>query len=261
MNDHIIKSPIRAEPILEYGLDQENYFTDLSQEDADIVRSNTRLEIDFRREELQELIDLPEYIGIRLYPAFDSNGKASLSVNGIGEGTVNMFKREDFSVDRILDLTVENFPDSGLTENKSYISEGMTAATKGSEAQKNRDHNIINNLIALAKNQGISAETLFPFCNDLGIDNIPNVIFSSQSIAQLLSKEKVIGLRFCTVKIQVLQYIDFNDEEIFKNYKTFAVAPVNDLGEEGNMILSSLPCPPNCAGGGSTFAPPPEEDS
>ncbi|MEL6717156.1 MAG: hypothetical protein AAFP82_00405, partial [Bacteroidota bacterium] len=93
MNDHIIKSPIRAEPILEYGLDQENYFTDLSQEDADIVRSNTRLEIDFRREELQELIDLPEYIGIRLYPAFDSNGKASLSVNGIGEGTVNMFKR------------------------------------------------------------------------------------------------------------------------------------------------------------------------
>ncbi len=202
-------------------------FIPISTKEAILFRTNSLMRIFFRKEDLLNLLNQEHCAGLRFYPAFDKSGEPSLLAVGLNA------KREDL---------VRNIIPSRKSEDKCFISEGEMPATNIPVKDGEQILKTISNMIKLAKKSGADKEKIFPLVNTSSSQQtFSKVMFTTNSLESLLKDKEVDGIYFYTNKIK------FSDkEDVFKTLG--AVARKN--GEEGDMLLSALPCPPHCGGNG-----------
>ncbi|MEL6943703.1 MAG: hypothetical protein AAFO82_13635, partial [Bacteroidota bacterium] len=207
----------------------EKNFKNLSAQEIDKVKANALLNVFFHKDDLEELLDQPGCVALRFYPAFDDNDKPSLLAVAINTKGDDMVKK---------------FDSSRTEEDKCFISRGVLREARNIPVvDGDRMIRRIGNMIEAAGNEAVAREQAFPFANPNSGrgGSFAKAVFESSVIRGMLTDD-VKGVRFYTTKIE------YNDDDL--KYKTLAAAKVNNDDMENNVVMSALPCPPNCAGGG-----------
>lgn len=201
-------------------------FIELSTTDAASVRNNALLSVFFHQNDIRSLLNQTDGVGIRLYPILDSNNKHSLLATGIHISGSDLIK---------------SFLPNKTTEDLCLVSEGTSSPASNTPVPVAAQ--MIQDLEANVKNTTGDKEAVTPMANTATALNsaIAKAAFTSGAINNLLAGNPV-GLRFYTVKIRFANVLS-------QEVKTLAVEAE---GGGSNMVISALPCPPNCGGGGYT---------
>ena len=181
------------------------------------IKSTALLSAFFRYEDLANLLAQQNSMGLRLYPAFDSAGRFSL-----------------------LALAT----DSSKSDMASYIlvAEGQGGAYRLTVQQARGMLGDVNSVMQQAAQEGRGAST--PMFAESGAAGAmyAKASFNSADINSLLNSGAA-GIRFYSTQI----ILNANSQSV----STLAAVAVDASGQEsGEAMVSTLPCPPNCAGGG-----------
>lgn len=173
------------------------------------------LSVFFRREDLVELLSQPGSMGLRIYPALDNNGYFSLLAIAIDNNRADM-------------------------THTSFVVEGNGGATRLTVQQAMGMLGEVQRVMAQAAQEGRGAST--PLYTESGAEGAlySKAAFKSADLNIFLDSGAA-GIRFFSTRI------------ILKagNFSTLAAVAVDAAGQESDLALvSTLPCPPDCAGGG-----------
>lgn len=192
----------------------------LQQDHFESVKSTALLSAFFHRADLEDLLAQPGGSGFRFYPAIDSSGAFSLlavATNGFSKDIVD-------------------------GDTPCFVAEGQDAAARLTREQGVGLLTHVNGQMHQAARSGRSAST--PFFTSQGAEGAQysKVSYSGGDINELLGPG-VIGIRFFSTQIV---FSDGND-----SFNTLAAVAIDASGQEsGPALMSTLPCPPNCSGGG-----------
>ena len=197
----------------------------IEQADCQRIKSSALLSTFFRRADLEELLAQSGAKGLRFYPALDLNGSFSLLAVA-----TNILKRDIVSGDT----------------SKCFVSEGALPATRATQQQGVALLGKVNGQIAQAIESGASGSMPLLAAAALAGSNrnYAKVFFDRATLENLLA-DQAVGIRFFSSRIV------FGDKP--NSFSTLAAVTVHASGEEGTGgVLSALPCPPDCGGGGYT---------
>ena len=201
-------------------------FNELNGGDADMVRINALLEVSFRKSDIQSLIDQDECKGIRFYPARDTSNNHSLLATGIHKNGNDL---------------VQAFLPNKTTEDLCLISEGPNTPARNIPVADGAT--MINGLIDEIKNGTGDVEAINPMANPVDTFSesvIAKAAFSSTDVQEVLDAS-ISEITCFTAKIKF--------PNVHFEFKTIVLEADGPIGK---MIISALPCPPHCNGGGYT---------
>lgn len=181
------------------------------------IKSTALLTAFFRREDLAGLLAQQNCMGLRLYPAIDSAGRFSLLAVAI------------------------DFASSDITS-YGLVAEGQGGSKRLSAQQATGMLGEVQRTMQQAAQEGRGAST--PLFTQSGAEGAlyAKAAFKSADINNSLNSGAA-GIRFYTTQII------FNAGG--QAFSTLAAVGVEASGQEsGEALISTLPCPPNCAGGG-----------
>lgn len=181
------------------------------------IKSTALLSAFFRSEDLAELLAQQNGMGLRLYPALDSAGRFSLLAVAIDFNSSDM----------------HSFCFVAEGQAGAYRLTGQQAAGMLGEVQRGMEQ---------AAREGRAAST--PLFTESGAEGAlySKVAFNGADINSLLNSGAA-GILFFSTKII------FNAGG--QSFNTLAAVSVDAHGQEsGEALVSTLPCPPNCGGGG-----------
>lgn len=202
------------------GMRQHNKL--ISQDELTSIRNNALHKTFYTREDLQELLNQPDSMGIRIYPVIDSDG--NLSTLAVATDS----KRNDIV--------------SG--DKPCFVSKGFELASRISE-EGGREA-VAKYMKRLVENpEGLAFASRVGRLGESSIDTFSKVFFTSTDIENLMRSDSK-GIHFYTTKIRFKDDIDDSSSFI----PTLTAVRVNSDGEESSAgLMSALPCPPNCGGG------------
>jgi len=181
------------------------------------IKSTAMLSAFFRREDLLELLAQQNCMGLRLYPAFNSARRFSLLALAI-----------DF--------------DSSDIASYGFVAEGQGGGLRLTVQQASGMLGEVQNVMRQAAQEGRGAST--PLFTGSGAEGAlyAKMAFNSADINNALNAGAA-GIRFFSTRI----IFDAGGQ----SFSTLAAVAVDASGQESEeAMLSTLPCPPNCAGGG-----------
>jgi hypothetical protein len=188
-----------------------------SGQHAQQIKSTALLSAFFSRNDLAGLLAQQNCMGLRLYPAFDSAGQFSLLAIAI-----------DF--------------DSSDIASYCLVAEGQGGAHRLTVEQAVGMLGEVQNVMQQAAQEGRGVST--PLFAESGAEGAlyAKAAFKSGDINSLLDSGAA-GIRFFSTRII------FNAGD--QSFSTLAAVGVDASGREsGEGLVSTLPCPPNCGGGG-----------
>ncbi|MDX2282347.1 MAG: hypothetical protein NW218_22340 [Saprospiraceae bacterium] len=181
------------------------------------IKSTALLSAFFGRDYLANLLAQPGSMGLRIYPAFDRAGQFSLLAIATDSGG------------------------SDMTSN-CYIAEGQGGASHMTGQQAGGMLSEVNRAMTQAAREGRgNSMPLFAAAGSEGT-SYAKADFKSADINGILNSGAE-GIRFFSTRI-ILTAGD-------QSFSTVAAVGVDGSGNEsGAALISTLPCPPHCAGGG-----------
>lgn len=215
----------RALTAVDRNIGLDNPTLDMNQAGLTDIKANHLLKIDYTRADLLELLGQEDCTGLRIYPAFDSNGNFSMLAVATNSSRVDIV--------------------SGDTS-KCFVAQDGQPATRLTQAEAT---NMIKDVRAHIMANSNDSSNFIPFAvattsTDQTSSNYSKVFFTSTDMMRLLGSDSdAVGIRFYTSKIK------FSN----RGQRTFptltAVALSSPDVESSSGLLSALPCPPNCGGG------------
>jgi hypothetical protein len=181
------------------------------------IKSTALLSAFFGRDYLVNLLTQPGSMGLRIYPALDSAGQFSL-------------------------LAIATDATQSDMASNCYVAEGRGGANHMTGQQAGGMLGALNRVMAQAAREGRGASMpLFATAGSEG-SSYAKVDFKSADINGILNSGAG-GIRFFSTRI----ILNAGDQ----SFSTLAAVGVDGSGNEsGEALISTLPCPPNCAGGG-----------
>lgn len=226
MSDFIINTnrpAPRALTALDRTIGLENPTLDIDQAGLTDIKANHLLKIDFTRADLLALLRQEDCAGLRIYPAFDSNGNFSMLAVATDSSRVDIV--------------------SGDTS-KCFVAQDGKPATRLTQTEAT---NMIQDVKAHIMANSKDSSDLIPFATaatstDQTSSNYSKVFFTSTDMMRLLGSDAV-GIRFYTSKIK------FSNRGQ-RTFPTLTAVALSSTDVESSIgLLSALPCPPNCGGG------------
>ena len=213
----------RALTALDRTIGLENPTLDIDQAGLTDIKANHLLKIDFTRADLLALLRQEDCAGLRIYPAFDSNGNFSMLAVATDSSRVDIV--------------------SGDTS-KCFVAQDGQPATRLTQAEAT---NMIQDVKAHIMANSKDSSDLIPFATattstDQTSSNYSKVFFTSTDMMRLLGSDAV-GIRFYTSKIKFSN----RGQRTFPTLTAVALSSTDVVSSIG--LLSALPCPPNCGGG------------
>ncbi|MFZ4477469.1 MAG: hypothetical protein ACOYPR_19900 [Saprospiraceae bacterium] len=181
------------------------------------IKSTALLSAFFGRDYLANLLGQPGSMGLRIYPAFDSTGQFSL-------------------------LAIATDGSQGDMASNCYVAEGQGRANHMTGQQASGMLSELNRVMAQAAQEGRgNSMPLFAAAGAEGT-SYAKANFKSADINGILNSGAQ-GILFYSTRIIL------NDGS--QSVSTLAAVGVDGSGNEsGEALISTLPCPPHCAGGG-----------
>ena len=181
------------------------------------IKSTAMLSAFFSREDLADLLAQQNSMGLRLYPALDSSGQFSL-------------------------LAIATDSNKSDMASYTYVAEGQGGANRLTVQQARGMLGDVHSVMQQVAQEGRGASTPLFTRSGANGELYAKVAFNSADINSLLNSGAA-GIRFYSTQI----ILNANSQSV----STLAAVAVDASGQEsGEALVSTLPCPPNCAGGG-----------